>query len=244
MKNIAIFTIGILSALASVLPAGSSIASGRQILILVTSADQMANRKKTGLWLEEYAVPYLLFLQAGFKVTVASPQGGKAPIDPGSMKQESTWEEAIAQLDNTKAAKTVSAKDFDAIFIPGGHGTMFDLPNNREVKRLLAEFEEQHKVIAAVCHGPAAFVGAKKAEGGIPLVSGKTITSFTDEEEYAVERNDAVPFLLESQLRKEGAHFIDGQRWASHVEVDGQLVTGQNPASSEAVAKAVISLLR
>jgi len=213
--------------------------------MLVTGANQTLHGKQTGIWLEEFAIPYQLFVDTGCNVTVVSPKGGQAPLDPGSEQVESKaqWQEAIQKLAATKKIGSVSAKDFDAIFLPGGHGTMFDLPNNRDVQQLLSDFAQQDKVIAAVCHGPAGFVGVK-TEDGNPLVVGKTITSFTDAEESAAGMVEEVPFLLESQLRKEGANFIGSENWTDHIEVDGRLVTGQNPASSKSTAEAVIKLLQ
>ncbi|QEM70203.1 type 1 glutamine amidotransferase domain-containing protein [Geobacter sp. FeAm09] len=226
-------------------PALSS-AAEKKVLMVVTSASRMNDGTPTGLWLEEYAVPYLLFAEAGFKVTVASPTGGKAPVDPRSLTDAarvSGWAKAAALLENTRPLDKVQASGFDAIFLPGGHGTMFDFPGNAHLKRLLNDFAAADKVIAAVCHGPSGFVGAKKADG-TPLVAGKTITSFTDAEETAMHLVAAVPFLLETRLREEGAKFVVGEKWAAHVQVDGKLVTGQNPASSAAGAKAVIQLLK
>lgn len=219
-------------------------AAQKRVLLVVTTADQTINGKKTGIWLEEYVVPYKLFTKAGFAVTVASPKGGAAPVDPGSMKDgvKKQWGETITLLEHTKPLGIVSVKDFDAVFFPGGHGTMFDLPRNETIARLLSEFANEGKVIAAVCHGPAALVGVQTADG-TPLVKGRTITGFTDREEAAAKMVEEVPFLLETELRKEGAAFIAGEMWASHVEVDGNMVTGQNPASSEATATAVIKLL-
>lgn len=216
------------------------------ILMVVTSADRMTDGKPTGLWLEEFAVPYLLFKKAGFEVTVASPKGGKAPIDARSLgegKQGKSWAEATEKLDKTLPLGQVAANDFDAIFLPGGHGTMFDLPDNAHLKELLENFAVEAKVIAAVCHGPAGFVGARKADG-TPLVAGKTLTAFTDAEERAVKLDKAVPFMLETRLREEGAKFVVGKMWTAHIQVDGNLVTGQNPASSEGAADAVIRLLK
>lgn len=215
------------------------------ILMLVTGANQTLNGKPTGIWLEEFTVPYLLFAEAGYKITVASPKGGKVQIDPGSMTDgiPGEWKEAASCLDGTAQAGTLIAEDFDAIFLPGGHGTMFDLPNNAEVNRLITEFEAQGKVIAAVCHGPAGFVGVKKADG-TSLVAGKRVTSFTDAEEAAAGMVEEMPFLLETKLREEGAEFVPAELWASHIEVDGTLVTGQNPASSGPAAEAVINLLQ
>lgn len=219
---------------------------GKQVLMVVTSADRMADGEPTGLWLEEFAVPYLLFKEAGFGVTVASPKGGKAPVDPRSLKEPERvleWSKASVRLEATLSLDQVQAHSFHAIFLPGGHGTMFDFPQNASLKKLLENFSADDKIIAAVCHGPAGLVGAKKADG-TPLVAGKTITAFTDAEEIAVELDNAVPFLLETKLREEGATFVVGEKWVAHTQVDGNLVTGQNPASSEGAAKAVIRLLQ
>ena len=217
----------------------------KQVLMVVTGAGRTLQGNPTGIWLEEYTVPYLLFLQAGHAVTVASPKGGQVPVDPGSMKGDipEEWKKAIPLLASTRPIDTVTVKDFDAIFLPGGHGTMFDLADNPQLKQLLTGFEMEGKVIAAVCHGPAGFTGAQKADG-TPLIAGKTITSFTDAEEAAAGKVADVPFLLESKLREEGGRFIVGEPWASHVQVDGTLVTGQNPASSKATAEAVLRLLQ
>lgn len=243
--NITILSILLFLFLFAVVTPRPASARTKHVLIVVTGADRTLQGKQTGIWLEEYTVPYLLFSQIGYDVTVASPKGGKVPVDPGSVGEESPedWKEAIALLTNTKPIETMSAKDFDAIFFPGGHGAMFDLADNQHVKTLLTELAREGKVIAAVCHGPAGLVGAKKADG-TPLVAGKTITSFTNAEESAAGKVDDVPFLLESKLREEGGNFIIGEKWASHVQVDGKLVTGQNPASSKAIAEAVIKLLQ
>ncbi len=243
MKKLAAL-LGLLLSTAGVMPAFAQ-AEGKQVLMVVTSAERMSNGKPTGLWLEEFAVPYLLFKEAGFEVTVASPKGGKAPVDERSLKeggQVFEWANAIVALDATVRLDQVQAQGFDAIFLPGGHGTMFDFPDDPDLKRLLHRFAAEDKVIAAVCHGPAGLVGAKKADG-TPLVAGKTITAFTDAEEIAVELDKAMPFMLETRLRKEGATFVVGEKWAAHTQVDGKLVTGQNPASSKGAAEAVIQLL-
>jgi len=218
----------------------------QSVLMVVTSANQMTNGETTGLWLEEFAVPYLLFKEAGYNVTIASPKGGNAPVDARSLKDGErvfAWAKASVMLEKTVSLDQVQAAEYSAIFLPGGHGTMFDLPDNKKLKALIKDFAAHDKIIAAVCHGPAGFVGAKKADGS-PLVAGKTITAFTDDEEMAVGLNKAVPFLLESKLREEGAKFVVGEKWAAHTQVDGKLVTGQNPASSEETAKAVVALLK
>jgi putative intracellular protease/amidase len=220
-------------------------AKAKQVLMVVTSSSQMGDDNPTGLWLEEFAVPYLKFKSAGFAVTVASPQGGQAPVDLRSLKDGMKvlqWARAAVELETTLPLAQVRAEQFEAIFLSGGHGTMFDFPTDPHLKRLLDQFAKADLVIAAVCHGPAGLVDATKADG-TPLVAGKTITGFTDEEELATGLNKAMPFLLESRLRELGARFIDGPMWVPHVQVDGKLVTGQNPASSTETAGAVIRLL-
>ena len=217
----------------------------KNILMVTTSADALVNGRKTGVWLEEIAVPYLTLAKAGLAITVASPKGGAVPIDPHSLDDASVakWPDIMELLKNSAPLKDIQAYGFDAIFLPGGHGTMMDFATDAELKRLLLDFAKTDKVIAAVCHGPAGLVGAKKPDG-TPLVAGKTITAFTDEEEIAVQLEKVVPFMLEATLRSEGANFVGGPLWSPHVEVDGNLITGQNPASSEAIANAVLERLR
>lgn len=244
MKKV-VMLIGVVLALAVILPEFAQ-AKSTQVLMVVTSANETGAGKPTGLWLEEFAVPYLKFKEAGFQITIASIKGGEAPVDPRSLEDKAKvqqWSQAVALLKKTKPLAKVNPVQFDAIFLPGGHGTMFDLPNNKTLQQLLHQFSKSGKVIAALCHGPAGFVGARKGDG-TPLVAGLTVTSFTDEEEKAIQLDKEMPFLLETKLREEGAKFVAGEKWASHVEVDGKMVTGQNPASSEAVADAVIKLLK
>lgn len=217
-----------------------------QILMIVTGAGQMTNGEPTGLWLEEFAVPYQIFQQAGAEITVASPKGGATPIDARSTptaEQAKAWQAAAARLKNTEPLTKITADKFDAVFLPGGHGTMFDLPNNPQLAKLLQQFSADNKIIAAVCHGPAAFVGVNNSDGK-PLVADKTITGFTDSEERAVALDHAMPFLLESKLRELGGKFIGKDDFVAHAVHDGKLVTGQNPASSEPAAKRVLELLR
>lgn len=217
----------------------------KHVLMVTTSANTLPNGRKTGVWLEEIAVPYGAIAQAGLAITLASPMGGAVPLDPHSLDEHSVakWPDIIKLLKKSAPLKNIQSADFDAIFLPGGHGTMMDFATDAELKRLLLEFATADKVIAAVCHGPAALVGAKKPDGS-PLVAGKTITAFTDEEETAVQLEKVVPFMLETALRGEGANFVGGPMWAAHVEVDGNIITGQNPASSEAIANAVLERLR
>lgn len=216
----------------------------KRILMVVTSSNEMGGNRPTGLWLSEYVEPYLEFIKKGLDVTVASPLGGKAPIAPESFIDEipSDWEDAIELLEHTVPLSEVTSDDYVAIFLPGGHGTMFDLPDNKDLQKLLTRFAEDNKVIAAVCHGPAGLVGAKLSNGR-PLVEGRKVTAFTNKEEKETTLDQIMPFLLESKLRELGAHFVDHPNWSDHVEIDGNLITGQNPQSSVSVAKAFLNKL-
>ena len=217
----------------------------QSILMIVTSFGEIAPGEPTGLWLEELAVPYMEFRSKGFKISVASIQGGKAPIDPRSNpnpEQKEAWAEAIEALDNTVPVASIEPTNFDAVFIPGGHGTMFDFPGSEDLHKALRAFAEQDKVIATMCHGPASLVGVTLGNG-TPLVAGKTVTSFTNEEETEAGFKEKMPFLLEDRLRALGANFVEEPNWSNHVQVDGNLITGQNPQSSKGTALAVIDAL-
>jgi putative intracellular protease/amidase len=219
---------------------------GKSILMVVTSHGAVDEEHPTGLWFEEFAVPYALFRKAGYAVTIASPKGGDVPIDPLSLDAyEATPdnETAKAALQNThRLDPGLKGSDFDAVFFPGGHGTMFDLPDNSEVQRLVTGFVQEGKVLAAICHGPACLVGAT-LPGGSPLVKGRKLTAFTDQEEREVKLDGKMPFLLETRLRELGAEFVAAANWEDHVVVDGRLVTGQNPQSSASAAQAVLQQL-
>jgi len=214
-----------------------------KVLMIVTSHEKIDEQHRTGLWLEEFAVPYLEFRQAGYDVTVVSIQGGATPIDPNSKptpEQEKAWAEARRELEDTLPLDQVTdPKSYDIVFLPGGHGTMFDFPNNTALQQILAAAQRDGKIIAAVCHGPAGFVNVKRDDGQ-PLVAGKRLTAFTDAEEREVKLDHAMPFLLESTLREEGGNVTTASNWADHIEEDGNLITGQNPQSSRSVARAVI----
>ncbi len=216
----------------------------KTILMIVTSHNQIDAEHPTGLWFEEFAVPYQLFREKGYGVTVASPKGGQTPIDPRSVpnaEQAETYAEALQALKETQPLSKVNGEDYDAVFFPGGHGTMYDLPSP-EVAQIVNQFAEAQKVVAAVCHGPAALVEAKRSDG-MPLVQGRQVTGFTNAEEQAVELDQLMPFLLESRLRELGAEFVAASNWSDNVIADGNLITGQNPQSSGSAAKAVIEAL-
>ncbi|HIK44642.1 MAG TPA: type 1 glutamine amidotransferase domain-containing protein [Leptolyngbyaceae cyanobacterium M65_K2018_010] len=223
-----------------------------KILILLTSHDQLGDTgDKTGFWLEEFAAPYYLLKDAGAEVSLASPQGGQPPVDPKSNLPENQTEltqrfnadtAAQAELANTKRLAEIAADDFDAVFYPGGHGTMWDLPDNAASIALIEAFVKADKPVAAVCHAPAALVNVRSQDGEY-LVKGKRVTGFTNEEEAAVGLTSIVPFLLEDRLKERGGIYSKAANWAPYVEVDGKLVTGQNPASSGPAAEALLKLL-
>ncbi|WP_224366593.1 type 1 glutamine amidotransferase domain-containing protein [Hyalangium versicolor] len=221
-----------------------------KILLIVTSHEQMGTTgEQTGFWLEELAAPYREFTAEGAQVDIASPKGGKAPADPRSVKDAS--EETRAFLSDPQARSKLEhtlvlgeVKDtYDAYFVVGGHGVMWDLATHAPLHKLLASAYARGAVVAAVCHGPAALVGVKGADGK-PLVAGKRVAAFSDEEERAAKLDKVVPFPLETRLRELGARYERGPMWGSFAVRDGQLITGQNPASSVAAAKEVIGALR
>jgi putative intracellular protease/amidase len=219
-----------------------------QVLMVVTSHGQIDEQRPTGLWLEEFAVPYNEFRAAGLEVTVASPLGGAAPIDPKSGGPEelaSAWVEATGRLKDTLPLDQVDdfGLKYDVLFIPGGHGVMFDLPDHVRLQQIIRSMAERGRIVGSVCHGPAALVNVMQDDGH-PLVWNRTLTAFTDDEEREVGLAEAMPFLLESRLKGTGANFIKRANWEDHGEVDGNLVTGQNPQSSAGTARAVLRVLQ
>lgn len=215
----------------------------RSVLMVLTSHDRIDDEHETGVWFEEFAAPYQLFSEAGYAVTVASTKGGPVPVDPRSFPETPTDAErkALEILGRTVSLREVK-EDFDAVFFPGGHGTMYDLPENPYVTELVERFARDDKVIGAVCHGPAALVGPRRADG-TPFVSGRRIAAFTNREEADVGLDRVMPFLLETQLKDMGAQVATADNWADNVVVDGKLVTGQNPQSSAHAAREIIRLL-
>ncbi|MBA3928498.1 MAG: type 1 glutamine amidotransferase domain-containing protein [Xanthomonas sp.] len=224
-----------------------------KILMVLTSHDRLGETgHKTGFWLEEFAAPYYVFKDAGADLVLASPKGGQPPLDPKSDAPDAQTAatvrfnedaEALATLATTQRLKDVVDSDFDAVFYPGGHGPLWDLAEDADSIRLVERAFSAGKPVAAVCHGPAVFRHTRGALGE-PLVKDKRVTGFSNEEEAAVGLTGVVPFSLEDELRKNGARYERGAVWQSYVVTDGRLVTGQNPASSEAVAEDVLRLLR
>jgi putative intracellular protease/amidase len=218
-----------------------------KILIVTTSNDKFGPEgHPTGVWFEEFTEPYMEFLREGAEMVVASPKGGQMPIDPRTLpneQQKIDWAPAIAAAANTCLLSTIHSKDFEAIFIPGGHGPMFDLPDDEVLHQLIREFYAAAKPIASVCHGPAGIVNVKGADGEY-LVKGVTLTSYTYSEEVAAKLDTQVPFILEAKLREHGANFIARENRADHVERDGLFITGQNPWSSTSIARSLVATLQ
>ena len=223
-----------------------------KVLMVLTSHDRLGNTgKKTGFWLEEFAAPYYILKDAGLDVTLASPRGGQPPLDPKS--EDSTSEtEAMRRFKGDQAAQEalahtvklsdVSPDDYDAVFYPGGHGPLWDLAEDRHSIGLIEAMYAGGKPVAAVCHGPAAFRSARAPDGS-PLVRGKSVTGFSDTEESAAGLTEVVPFLVEDMLKENGGEYSKAPDWQSHAVMDRNLITGQNPASSEATAKALLAQL-
>lgn len=224
-----------------------------KILMIVTSNARMGDTgKPTGLWAEELAAPYYALVDAGAEVTLASPAGGATPIDPGSVKAKGENDAAVerfladaalqARIAATPKVTDFDGAQFDAVFFPGGHGTMWDLPVDAGVTRTVERAFAANKLIASVCHGAAGLVSAKRPDGQ-SIVKDLRVNSFTDAEEAAVGLDKVVPFLLETRLRELGGKFEGTANWQPFAISDGQLITGQNPQSSQLVAQALLQAL-
>lgn len=222
------------------------------ILMILTSHDELGDTgEKTGFWLEEFAAPYYVLKDAGHTITLASPAGGQPPLDPKSDAPENQTDatrrfaedsEATAELASTRLLSEIDPAMFDALFVPGGHGPMWDLAEDGRTRVIIETLLRGGKPVAAVCHGPAVFRHAT-APGGVPLIEGKKVTGFTNEEEEAVGLTEVVPFLLEDMLREAGGDYSKAAPFKPHVVVDGLLITGQNPPSSEPAAEALLEAL-
>jgi putative intracellular protease/amidase len=222
------------------------------ILMVLTSHDQLGDTgKKTGFWLEEFAAPYYVFKDAGADIVIASPAGGQPPLDPKSDAPDAQTAAtarfksdpaAQAALANTERVDRIAASAFDAVFYPGGHGPLWDLANDPASIGIIEATYSTGKPLALVCHAPGVLRYAKGVAGK-HLVSDKKVTGFTNTEEEAVGLTNVVPFLVEDMLKENGGLYSKGADWESFVLVDGNLITGQNPASSEEAAKAVLTML-
>lgn len=224
-----------------------------KILMVLTSHDALGDTGlKTGFWLEEFAAPYYVFKDAGAEIVLASPKGGQPPLDPKSdlpdfqtelthrFKVDVAAQQALA---NTVKLETVRQEDFDTVFYPGGHGPLWDLAESEQSIALIESFDRAGKPIGFVCHAPGALRHVKAADGK-PLIQGRTVTGFSNSEEAAVELTDVVPFLIEDEFIALNANYQKGADWAPFVIEDKNLITGQNPASSEAVALALLNQLK
>lgn len=222
------------------------------VLMVLTSHEQLGDTgKKTGFWLEEFAAPYYVLKDAGVDITLASPKGGQPSLDPKSdapdaqtaaTRRFKSDPAAQAVLGATVKLANVDAGDFDAVFYPGGHGPLWDLAEDKTSIALIEAIHAAGKPIAAVCHAPGVFRHVKTTDGSA-LVQGRKVTGFTNSEEEAVGLTQIVPFLVEDMLKKHGAIYSKADDWQSYMVTDGMLITGQNPASSEAVAKALLKML-
>jgi putative intracellular protease/amidase len=213
----------------------------RNILLLVTSHNELGDTgQSTGLYLSEFAHAYQCFVKAGYHIQVASPLGGPAPIDPKSLSEEYT--SYVKYVQQTQLFQSIHPEAYDAFFVVGGHGVMWDLPHHAEAQKLLVAAFEQGKIVAAVCHGPAALISLRLSHG-LPLLRGRRVTGFSDDEEAAIGLTEMLPFTVEDALKQAGAHYTSAPNWQSHVVIDEQLITGQNPASALAVSQAVIHSL-
>lgn len=224
----------------------------KKILMVLTSHSEMENTEhKTGVWLGEFTDPYYEFIDAGYTVTLTSPKGGRPPVDPMSELTENITssnrrfqddEFAKAAFSHTSPLRQINPTDYDAVFYPGGHGPIWDLAKDNNSGILIHDFLDAGKPVAAVCHGPAALISAERQRPG--FLKGKTISAFSDTEENMVGRSGNVPYLLQTKLEELGAEVKTALvPFLSHVEVDGLLITGQNPLSAGPTAKALIELL-
>lgn len=223
-----------------------------KILMVLTSHDQLGDTgEKTGFWLEEFAAPYYVFLDAGAQVALASPKGGQPPVDPKSHDPGDETDAVIrfnkdsgaqAALAHTVPLSGIQPDDYDAVFYPGGHGPLWDLAEDPDSKAVIEALWAADKPVAAVCHGPGAFRHTKGPDGR-PLVEGKRVTGFANSEEDAVQLTNIVPFLVEDMLKTQGGDYSKGTDWGSYVVTDGILITGQNPASSDETARALLDAL-
>ncbi|SDR53817.1 Putative intracellular protease/amidase [Paraburkholderia fungorum] len=222
------------------------------ILIVLTSHDTLGDTgKKTGLWLEEFLAPFYEFTDANIPVRLATPAGGIAPIDPLSIEMIESTDlyrrfandaSLVKLLQNTEQLEKIDAQEVDGVLYPGGHGPLFDLRTNPHSIRLIESLFRTGKPVATICHAGCVLLDAK-ATSGAPLVNGKNLTAFSDSEEVAAQLAEVVPYLVETELKKLGANYSRAPDWNEYIVRDGQLLSGQNPASSRGVAKALIEVL-
>ncbi|WP_237065978.1 type 1 glutamine amidotransferase domain-containing protein [Microbulbifer guangxiensis] len=245
--------LGAILMLAALLSAVPSFAreEGPRVLMVLTSHSELGDSgEKTGFWMAELTHPYFALRKAGIPVEIVSISGGKAPVDPRSLKEDDEDNQRFLRdpqtrglIEDTRPLSDVDPANYAAVIFVGGHGTMWDFPDHADVNRVAAGIYQANGVVAAVCHGPAALVGVTLGDG-TKLIAGRRVTGFTNSEERAVGLEDVVPFMLEDALGKAGARFQGAPDWESNVVVDGRLITGQNPASARALGKAVAEAVK
>lgn len=223
------------------------------VLFVLTSHDKLGDTgKKTGFWVEEFAGPYYTLKDKGVNITLATPEGGKAPIDPSSTTEDASTEsterynndpEAQKRIATTYKFSDINPADYDAVFYPGGHGPLWDLSQDKTSIALIESFNQAQKPIGFVCHAPAALKNVKGTDVA-PLVKGKNVTGFTNSEEKGVDLVDVVPFLVEDMLKENGGNYSKADDWSEYALQDGNLITGQNPASSKKVAEMLYDSLK
>ncbi|XCF07426.1 type 1 glutamine amidotransferase domain-containing protein [Tamlana crocina] len=219
-----------------------------KVLLVLSSHQELGKTgKETGYYLSEVTHAYEVFQTNNYQITLVSPKGGNPPVDGFDLTDKVNnkyWNDATFQnkLQNTLKPSKVRAKDYDVIYYAGGHGTMWDFPNNKKLAKIAAKIYENDGIVAAVCHGPSALVNIKLSNGDY-LVDGKTVSVFTNEEETNVNLENVVPFLLEDKLKERGATVNKAAMWQEKVSVDERLVTGQNPASAKLAAEKIVELI-
>lgn len=218
----------------------------KNALIIVTNHSQLGDTdQKTGWFLSEVSHVYWPLHYAGFTVDFASPQGGDAPMEESSFKLDDAENKGFAHKFsittsiNTLSLTEIEPSNYQIVYFAGGHGTMWDFPDNPDIERIVSSVYENGGIIAAVCHGPSALVSVKLSDGNY-LVAGKKINSFTNEEEREVKKDSIVPFLLETRLKERGGIFEAGENWESKVVIDNRLITGQNPQSASSLGNAIV----
>jgi putative intracellular protease/amidase len=223
--------------------------TSKKVMFVLTSHDRKGT-KPSGFFLSEATHPHYVLVNAGYQVDFVSPKGGKAPVDPDSFDLEdginaSFWNAPAlrAAVEHTKRPDEVSAGDYAGIFFAGGHGAMWDLPDDAALAELTASIYAHGGVVGSVCHGAAALVNVKRPDGAY-LVKDMFVAAFTNDEEREVGLDRQVPFMLADRLTERGAHHDAGPNWQIKVCVSGRLVTGQNPASATRVADAMLTMLQ
>lgn len=216
----------------------------KKILFVVTSHDSKGDSgEKTGYFLGEVSHPWEVLVEAGYEIDFVSPKGGNPPVDGFDLTDpinKKFWEDKYyhQKISNSLKPSDVKPEDYVAIFYAGGHGAMWDLPNNTALANIATKIYEQNGIVSAVCHGPAGLLNIKLSDGKY-LIAGKKVNGFSNEEEELVKLTQIVPFLLENQMKDRGGIYEKSAPWQNHVTVDGRLITGQNPQSAKAVGEAI-----